>query len=397
MFSDICRELQDWESIIINLQAWQDRAEIEQALERMNLYYKTIENLSPQSVTATIKELKPDIIIVANDDAPDSRMFIESANAMNIPSLFVQDGILTRNLNKRKVKLSRVILYFTALPIKFIKFIIGNRYSFRQKTGIVLFQLRYGAKWRKDHTGMFPGTGKSLKMAVFGESTKEMFIAEGVDQERIIVTGSPKFDALFRATLDNGKEKLCERLRIPKEKNIILLVTQYFVEANYWKADQRTDFVNAIAKATASLGDASLIIKIHPPVEQEAEYKNIVKDFEPAPIILSYWSMPELLSACSLVITVSSTAALEALAIKKPVVLVNLYHNDVSFFSGSEAILTTKKDELLPAIQKALFNFKSRKESPDASAEFVYKRAYLQDGRASKRIADLIRTMAVKK
>jgi hypothetical protein len=397
MFRRIAKELSNWESLVINLQRWQDRANIEQALDKMNFSYKTLNNFSEQNVIKTVKQFQPGIVVVGNDDSPDSRIFIESANRMNIPTLLVQDGILSRATSKnREVKANKIAIYLALIPFKFFRFILTGRYPFRQKIEIVSHEFRYGPKWRKDHTGMFPGTGNSRKMAVFGETTKELFLSEGVEPERIIITGNPKFDGVYNSTLVNCKANVCKKFGIPEDKKIILLVTQYFVEAAYWSVEQRKKFVTLIADAAASLPDTSLIIKIHHPLEKENEYQEIAKGINSRPVVSCYDDTSELLSACDLVITVNSTAALEGMAIKKPVVIVNLYNNNVSFFNGSSAIFVTKEQEVLPAMQKALYDQKTREEMIKKSDEFVYKRAYLQDGKASERIAKLMISMTNK-
>ena len=175
------------------------------------------------------------------------------------------------------------------------------------------------------------------------------------------------------------------------DKEIVLLLTGQFVEGGLWSSEQRREFILAIATAAAALPHARLIIKLHAPQESEQDYDEIIKGLPHPPIVCKYAPLHELLNACSLAMTVSSTAALEAMALGRPVILVNLF-NDAGalFYKGSGALFAEKEKDILPAINKALYDSQTRNEMAKSMENFVYQQAHLQDGQASKRIADLI-------
>ena len=242
------------------------------------------------------------------------------------------------------------------------------------------------------------GHGECLKMAVFGEAVKSLFIAEGIDPERIVVTGNPKFDKLYYSKSHNCRQKVCEKWDISPEKDIIVLLTQYNVEAKIWSAVQRRNFVLAITKAVAAIPNTQLIIKLHPPLESEEDYQEIVRDLIPRPAICKYTSLSELLNASSLVLAGGSTAALEAMAIEKPVVMVNLFNDfGPDYFQDSGAIHAEREADILPAIERALYDSQLREEMARSMEIFVHEQAYIQDGYSSARIANLIRDMATSK
>jgi CDP-glycerol glycerophosphotransferase (TagB/SpsB family) len=149
----------------------------------------------------------------------------------------------------------------------------------------------------------------------------------------------------------------------------------------------------AVCQATSKLPQAKLIIKLHPAVEREADYQEIVKELAEPPVICQDVPLWELLHACSVVITVFSTGGLEAMAVGRPVVGMNLFGEDTPFDETSGAVVVRKEADLLPALQAILYQGLS-KERKEAASKFVYQNAYLQDGKAAKRIADLIVQMA---
>jgi hypothetical protein len=68
---------------------------------------------------------------------------------------------------------------------------------------------------------------------------------------------------------------LKEKFGISSEKKVILVLTQWFVEAGVWSKKDREYFIYEIAKACVNLTDVQLIIKLHPPYENEADYREI--------------------------------------------------------------------------------------------------------------------------
>ena len=231
-------------------------------------------------------------------------------------------------------------------------------------------------------------------MTVFGNVVKRMLVSEGVSQDRIVVTGSPKFDKLFCSKGDNCKEKVCQEHNIRSDQDIIVLFTEYRVESGEWTPEQRRTFVLAIAEAVSRLPDAQLIIKLHPPYEKEEDYNEIVKEITPKPIVCQYANLPQLINACSLAIATSSTTALESMAVERPVLLVDLFNEGPSIYQGSGALFANTADQILPMMKRAIYDPQTKAKMKELNSKFVFDQAYLQDGQASSRIASLIRDMA---
>lgn len=393
MFAPMAEQLPDWDVMAVNVDRYHKRQEIEEVLRSLNFPFATIAGLTAGRVKDIFVKFQPDIVVVGHDRNPMDRLFIKFANFLNIPTLLVQDGILAASRDKKQETGSPSIAlkYWFTLPYRALRFMTRRDCSFQGKIETALFEFKHGTRGK---VGVY-GHGECSKIAVFGDAVERMLVSEGVNPERIVVTGNPKFDKNLKYRNLNCKGRVCQRWQISEDKDIILLLTQYFVESKIWSAEQRRKFVLAIANATAALPKTQLIIKLHPPIENEEDYQEIVKDLSPPPIICKYASLPELLNACSLAITVSSTAALEAMAMGKPVVIVDLFSTPgSSFYKGSGALFAEREEGILPAIQKALYDPQTREEMAKSMEKFVYQQAYLQDGQASKRIADLIRSMA---
>lgn len=376
---------------VINIQRWKHREDIERTIAKTGLSYFTIAFPFKTFIYRILQRESPSIIIVCHDWNIIDRFFITAASEMGIPSLLLQDGILAAARDRSAIeKHNQEVIknYWRTLPKRLWRFLFKDRLSFRIKLEIALFEARYRSFGKK---GIY-GHGGCSKIAVFGPAVRDMLIIEGVAPDRIVVTGNPKFDRIYTTKQVNYKDKICETWHLSPRDKIVVLFTQYFVEEGQWTKEQRAHFVLAITRAVSMVQGAKLIIKLHPPYENEDDYRDIVKGFKVQPIICKYSPIHELASACDLAITVSSTAALETMAAGKPVVVVDLFQEG-SFFAGSGALYVQREEDIPTAVEKALYDYRTREEVLSRQNEFVFRQAYLQDGCASNRIRDLIMEM----
>ncbi len=393
MFKPIIRELFDgWQISIINIDKWYRKTETEKALRDFDLPFETISEASRSGVRRVLDEKEPNILIVGHDRNTMDILFMRHANRMGIPTLLVQDGTLGRAWGKEKYdNLGQVFNNLLSTMHKAFRLVQSRNCYWWQMAQMLWFELIYGTKWKRK----FYGLGEYSKIAIFGDAEREILLSEGIAPERVVVTGNPKFDKVFYSKGNNCKQSVCEKWKIPTNKEIILLLTQYMVEGGIWTSEQRRKFVLAIAEAADGLPNTRLIIKLHPPVETEKDYHEIVKDLPRPPIICKYEPIHELLNASSLVITTESTTGLEAMATGRPVIIADLY-NDFgapSFYRQSSAIHVEREEDFSPAIYRALYDPQTREEMRSSMESFVYEKAYLQDGQAYKRIVDLITEM----
>jgi hypothetical protein len=79
----------------------------------------------------------------------------------------------------------------------------------------------------------------------------------------------------------------------------------------------------------------------------------------------------------------------------KPVVAINLCAQleETPYESSGVALGVRKPEDIVPMIKEALYSEQVRQELAEARKRFVYEYAYMQDGKAFKRVAELIRQM----
>ncbi len=286
-------------------------------------YIETVNNL--------IKTENIDAIVVASDHRATEKTTVTVGNALGIPTLVIQHGVLST---------PQLILPVTA-----------------------------------------------SKMAVMGKIPRDQFVDLGEAPGRLVVTGSPKYDFLSHRAFD--KEKICHKLNLDGSKNIIVLTTQ-----NSPKEENET-LLRGVLQAMGDLPDVQLVIKPHP-VEDEGFHRSLVKELGTSHVVITKSvALYELLNACDALMTVSSTTALEAMMLGKPVVIINLTGRRelVPYVKSGAALGVYQLGEIITGIKKLLYDQDFRKELEEKRRKFVYEYAYKMNGRASKRVAELIGEM----
>ncbi len=376
------------EVLFINYYSWNvnGRKTIDQALQKNGL--KTIAYQRLNNVEKLLKEEAPNVIVLSRDTTNAiEQSFIELAKCMNIPTLLVPHGIWAPE--ERKIwtikRSSDWLKHLYALGIQGQRVIKNGEFRWSQLIQAGIFWMNRDLK-RKP---VFDGHGGCSNIAVFGQATKDLLVSEGINPERITVTGNPKFDLLYQTKSKEPTLALIKQLGISNNQNIILLLTDYLVESGIWTAKQRIQFVMAIITAVNKLPACKLVNENSSRSRNESDYLEIIHNIPQPPVICKTTPLPELLNVCKIAITLMSTAGLEAMAMDKPLVVVNLFNNITPFGDASGALIVRKEADLLPVLQMLIRGSFSH-ELKKSADKYVYDQAYVQDGEAATRIADLI-------
>jgi hypothetical protein len=364
------------------------------ALQTEGFSPRDIADFHTKNMLHIIRKEKPDILVTDFGTSPTINL-IRAAKYSGIPSLMIDCGIksdsapIARAQNKHR--LSK----------------IGNWFKSGKKFESLPYDLatlpsickpwQFPVKLAKVISGFFqglPGYLDGMEMAVLSPAAKEWFIKDGFPPEHLFVIGQPRFDLIQKQPFD--PKRLRAELGIPEDKGIIVLATQPMVESYLWTEKEREKFIEATASAMKNFTDKKLVIKLHPD-ESVDIYKQILGNIgDDKTIICRDTNTYELLNACDLLITFYSTVALEAMLFKKPVITMNLFSKtDIFPFAQSGAALGVyREEELVPAIQKALYDTAAREELAKKSQKFTYAQVYKADGQSSKRGAELILRLA---
>ena len=167
-------------------------------------------------------------------------------------------------------------------------------------------------------------------ICVDGELDKKYLTFKGVNSNKILVRGSPKYDSIMKKTIKplrqitdhfTGKTHI-----ISTKKFKILLATNYFMnEANRILL---TTVVNALIK----LNDIQFIIKLHP-LQDGKFIKDVLKELNFNAIILKDIDILEIIKNVDVFLTEESSVILDSMALLTPVICLDLVNRSI-YFSG---------------------------------------------------------------
>ena len=295
---------------------------------------------------------KPDIIVEACEYGAYGRSAVVEAKLRGIPTIGIQHGIITP---------THFDYRYLAHEINYNSILDPNRCPIPDKT------------------------------AVYGTYHKDILTRIcGYPEDSVVVTGQPRYDILYHADKIYSKEKFLNRYKINPDHKIVLWATQWGVND-----DENIKNFKAIFETVEGMKNTTLIIKQHPR-EGERETKIIEKhlnNYKISAVVTPKDSDTyEQLFICDLMITKNSTIAVEAIALNKPVIVLNLSEEPdaVDYVEEGIALGVYKEEDLKPAIEKLL---KDDSELAKNRGRYIGKYLYKIDGKSTERVVKLIEKM----
>lgn len=233
------------------------------------------------------------------------------------------------------------------------------------------------------------------KFAAYGEYHKELLTkVSSYPEKSVIVTGQPRYDSIIKFDSIFNRKKFLSKWKInPKNKIIVWTTACQGISDNENFLNFDTVF-NAITK----LKNVTLIIKQH--VGESKRYLTMINDYllkyHPDVIIVPKTEdAMELMYHSDLVITKNSTTGLEAIALNKPLIVLNLsgQADVINYVEAGVAVGVYSCKDLVSAIQNLLSDDHELKiNRNDYLAKYLYK----IDGKATERVVKLIDEMISK-
>ncbi|GEM_PF-6779624 len=181
------------------------------------------------------------------------------------------------------------------------------------------------------------------KVLVSGEAMKEYFIKSGIEPSKISVCGAARWNGPLKNKITLTREQLCRQLKLDPSKGIWLLTTQGFIED--------AEIVNMVISLMRLHPDKQMVIKLHPYEQGLSKYLKILFCGSDNIKVVRKAETFNLLASCELVITITSLTALEAMMLKKPVIImdVGLYPHLYCYIKENAAIAAGNLRQLCKA------------------------------------------------
>lgn len=227
---------------------------------------------------------------------------------------------------------------------------------------------------------------------VYGKYYKELLTTKSVyNPSEVKVTGSPRYDSLFYADKIYSKKDFKKRYNIPLHNKIVLWTTQCHSRL----VDDGENLLNfeTVFNAISEMKNITLIVKQHQnePEKYTQMIKKSQKMFDANILLVPKNSDTfEQLYVSDVMITRDSTTALEAVALDKPVLILNLGNKPdrVDFVKQGVAKGVYKSEDFKPTLEILLKDDSSLKKNRE---KYIEEYLYKIDGKSSERVVDAVK------
>lgn len=348
-FSDLWEDLKNDEKFK-NLLEYQN-VKFDLLEDRLAHYFITVFGIMVgyiEMAKRMIEAEKPDLILLMNENGRFERALVIAGKLKGVPTLAVQHGIIT----------------------PFQKLYIYAQDEISPKGSV-----------KSPHCPIPDIT------AVYGTYHKDLLTkVSAYPADSVVVTGQPRYDSLYHANKVYSKEEFIRKYKINSNNKLVLWATSFTTDTG----GENIKNFKTVFGTIQSFKDITLIIKQHPMEECTQYIKDYLSNYNISTVITPRDSDTyEQLFVCDLMITKNSTTTMEAIALNKPVIVLNLGGNPdvVDYVEQGVAFGVYKEEDLKLAIENLL---KDDTELAKNRERYIENYLYKIDGKATERVIKLI-------
>ncbi len=215
---------------------------------------------------------------------------------------------------------------------------------------------------------------------VSGNYAKKILLKQcNYPEEKIIITGQPRYDELTKYNKFNKKD-ICKKFNLDPKRKIIIYASKFLENENR---------IFKILSMYVNKNKIQLIFKAHPNANIPKLKKRIIES-ENVKLIHNI-NLFELLYVCDLLITVSSTVAIEAMYLNKPVLIIDLFKRcTLPFVEYGAGYGVYEFKNIIDGLEMTLYNKKIKDKLKIGRTKFLKDYMYGIDGKSTNRVINLI-------
>ena len=224
-------------------------------------------------------------------------------------------------------------LYITARAVKHLLdvfdpelVLVGNPYTYEGRLAAVAARARSIPAAVIEHGSIFPNDPIWEECPIdlvcaWGNPSRDALLSCGIANEQIVVTGAPRYDSIFARAQESG-------LRKDPAQAYLLVATSG--PGDQVTLDQHLDFIRALYRAAATHPEIRWLIKLHKKDRPEYYATPAGSDVKNVTVVRNQTAQEglyifEYLRAARGLVTISSTAALDAMAVDVPVITYDVW------------------------------------------------------------------------
>ncbi len=226
-----------------------------------------------------------------------------------------------------------------------------------------------------------------MRTAVFGSMARDLLETRSrYPSDRIVITGSPKFDALVESAGAYDPAVTRSRLGFADDVPMLVVATRFNAIGPVFEE---------LVRAAEAIPDLGLVVKPHQ-AEPSEPYREIVRlaGASRTRILEASENLLELLVASDGLITVDSLASSEALVLGRRVLIVNLPNNLGVLVERGVALGAWRGESIEQRLRELVLDPVTASKLEKRREEYIKEFAFGADGRSTERIVQAIRETA---
>jgi hypothetical protein len=275
----------------------------------------------------------PDVVLFGADEGLISRTFVKTVRRFGIGTVLIVDGVVLPEEPRL-----RQGGFFRSLGRECRSYLVRSLHG-------------HGAR---GHSGVD-------LILVMNDTAREALVQQRVPGERIVVVGSPEYDALAESirTGSDDSARVRERLGLRHGRSVVFFAHQDFGQDDSTSRQMVREMVEGCRRA-----GATLLAKLHPRASEGLDtWRHWAEREGMGPELVVFvkdeCTSVEAMRLCAACATVYSTVALEALACCRPLVLIHDVGAPFELHYGSKygaALEVHGQKDLAPAIASVVLD-----------------------------------------
>lgn len=326
---------------------------------RFNQFLRSV-TVVRKRITRLLDKHRPAVVVLGNDHTIPHNYLLGEARRRGIPTLLVQDGVL-RPAPAVLPPLKRLAKSFAGIPLSY-------------------------------------GQGNCTRIAAWGTRARNYFLAAGCSPESIDIVGCPRFDRI----LANPPSRTDSNDLLPAASRRILYLTSAETRWGIFSAEERRVTLMAMLRAPKVLQSACpgtrLVIKLHRTDDLAAmrEFVRLSGAGDTCTVLQNEIDLYTLLPACDIAVTYCSTAGIEALLFRKPLIVFNPTNTPdvMGYVEGGGALPARTEHEFHSTLRELFTDPELSAKRVRTAKEYLMSQVGPVDGRAAERVAGMIVRLA---
>jgi hypothetical protein len=206
--------------------------------------------------------------------------------------------------------------------------------------------------------------------------------------ESIVATGNPRLDELFeraRHVAANDLAAVRQAVGARPDQHLIVLALKF--------RDRYGSMLHALVESVGAMPGVHLAMKPHP-ADPADPYQQLAAAAANVTVVDRNTSLVELMLAARLLVTVNSTAAIEAMVLGVPALALALPNYLSPFVDAGAMAGVATESEIGAALESLVFDETCRANLAQRSGQFMRRFGIGADGHASARAADAVLALA---